>query len=101
MEADFNRIGTSIYSAMIGKPVAAPFVKMPSALVPVVFAGVNGFVPDLLAARPRITGMAEVQDMAGTLELALRLRPDQARPGSQRLHGLERNYLIRALNRDL
>jgi len=28
MEADFNRIGTSIYSDMIGKPVAAPFVTV-------------------------------------------------------------------------
>jgi TldD protein len=28
MEADFNRIGTSIYSDMIGKPVAAPFVNV-------------------------------------------------------------------------
>ncbi|MBK5965792.1 peptidase U62 [Thiocystis minor] len=28
MEADFNRNGTSIYSDMIGKPVAAPFVTV-------------------------------------------------------------------------
>ncbi|WP_295388179.1 ATP-binding protein [uncultured Thiodictyon sp.] len=50
----------------------------PSALfpgVPVVFAGINGFRPEFLRERPATTGVAEVEDLAGTLELALRLHP--------------------------
>ncbi len=43
--------------------------------VPVVFGGINGYRPELLGERDRVTGVAEVQDMAGTLELALRLHP--------------------------
>ena len=43
--------------------------------VPVVFAGINGFRPEWLQDRERMTGVAETQDMAGTLELALRLHP--------------------------
>ncbi|MDS4021405.1 MAG: ABC transporter substrate binding protein [Candidatus Competibacter sp.] len=43
--------------------------------VPVVFAGINGFLPEWLQGRDKITGVAETQDMAGTLELALRLHP--------------------------
>jgi PAS domain S-box-containing protein len=47
--------------------------------VPVVFAGVNGFQPQMLADRPGMTGVAEVQDIAGTLDLALRLHPGTRR----------------------
>jgi PAS domain S-box-containing protein len=43
--------------------------------VPVVFAGVNGFTPAMLAGLSGVTGAAETQDMAGTVELALRLFP--------------------------
>jgi two-component system sensor histidine kinase/response regulator len=47
--------------------------------VPVVFAGINGFQPQMLDDRPGMTGVAEVQDMAGTLELGLRLHPETRR----------------------
>jgi two-component system sensor histidine kinase/response regulator len=47
--------------------------------VPVVFAGVNGFHPEWLHERPATTGVAEVEDIAGTLELALRLHPGTRR----------------------
>ncbi|WP_295443605.1 PAS domain S-box protein [uncultured Thiodictyon sp.] len=43
--------------------------------VPVVFAGINGFRPELLRERPAMTGVAEVEDAAGTLDLVLRLHP--------------------------
>ena len=43
--------------------------------IPVVFAGINGFQPQMLEDRPGMTGVAEVQDIAGTLDLALRLHP--------------------------
>ena len=43
--------------------------------VPVVFAGINGFRPEWVQGQDKITGVAETQDMAGTLELALRLHP--------------------------
>jgi PAS domain S-box-containing protein len=44
--------------------------------VPIVFAGVNGYRPEMLGGHQNITGVAEVQDMAGTLNLALKLHPD-------------------------
>ena len=47
--------------------------------VPVVFAGINGFRPELLRERPATTGVAEVEDIAGTLDLALRLHPGTRR----------------------
>jgi len=43
--------------------------------VPVVLAGINGFVPELIRGQERIAGVAEVQDIAGTLKLALNLHP--------------------------
>ena len=43
--------------------------------VPIVFAGINGYTPDLLKDQDRIAGVAEEQDMAGTLNLALNLHP--------------------------
>jgi signal transduction histidine kinase/ActR/RegA family two-component response regulator len=43
--------------------------------VPVVFAGINGFRFEMLTDRPGMTGVAEVQDIVGTLDLALRLHP--------------------------
>jgi len=43
--------------------------------VPIVFAGINGYTPDLLNRQDRIAGVAEVQDMVGTLKLALTLHP--------------------------
>jgi len=44
--------------------------------VPIVFAGVNGYSPDMLKGHRNITGVAEVQDMAGTLNLALKINSD-------------------------
>lgn len=43
--------------------------------VPIVFSGINRYSPELLAGHRRITGVAEETEMAGTVELALRLHP--------------------------
>ena len=43
--------------------------------VPVVFAGINGYRPDMTAGRAKVTGVMEQQDVAGTLELAQSLNP--------------------------
>ncbi len=43
--------------------------------IPVVFAGVSGVGHPQEASRRRITGVAEIQDVKSTLELALRLHP--------------------------
>ena len=43
--------------------------------VPLVFCGINGFTPALLKGQEKMTGLAEVEDAAGTLEAALRLQP--------------------------
>ncbi len=47
--------------------------------VPVVFAGINHFLPEMVAGMSGITGVAEVQDHAGTLALALALHPETRR----------------------
>jgi PAS domain S-box-containing protein len=41
----------------------------------VVFCGVNGYRPELLAGRPRVTGVTEMLDAATTVDVALRLHP--------------------------
>ncbi len=46
---------------------------------PVVFAGVNGFRQEMIAGRTNITGAAERQDMAGTLNMAIGLHPGVTR----------------------
>ena len=43
--------------------------------VPIVFAGINGFRPELLS-QDEITGVAETEDMEGALKLALSLHPN-------------------------
>ncbi|MFH1036257.1 MAG: PAS domain S-box protein [Pseudomonadota bacterium] len=43
--------------------------------VPVVFAGINGFRPGMLAGRDKVTGVKETEDLAGTLRLILSLQP--------------------------
>jgi len=43
--------------------------------VPVVFAGVNYYEPGMLADHQDITGVREIQDFSGTLEMALKLQP--------------------------
>ncbi|MBP8646735.1 MAG: PAS domain-containing protein, partial [Syntrophobacteraceae bacterium] len=43
--------------------------------VPLVFAGINHFDEEMLAGRRHVTGVAEVTDIKGTLDLALRLHP--------------------------
>lgn len=43
--------------------------------VPIVFCGINGFTPDMVKGHQRVTGIAEVMDISGTLALALRLHP--------------------------
>ncbi len=42
---------------------------------PVVFAGVNGFTPQMIAGQADITGVEENQDIAGTLRLIMSLQP--------------------------
>ena len=44
--------------------------------IPIVFAGVNGYRPEMLGNHKKITGVAEVQDMEGTLKLVLKIHPD-------------------------
>ena len=43
--------------------------------VPVVFAGINGYRPEMVEGRKNITGVIERQDVAGTLQMALKLHP--------------------------
>ncbi len=43
--------------------------------VPVVFCGINDYSDAMIAGFPHITGVVETPDYAGTVELALRLRP--------------------------
>ena len=47
--------------------------------VPIVFAGINNFRPEMLKGQDRITGIAEVEDHARILALALRLHPGTRR----------------------
>ncbi|MHB8120997.1 MAG: hybrid sensor histidine kinase/response regulator [Desulfuromonadaceae bacterium] len=42
---------------------------------PLVFCGINGYEPSLIAGQSSVTGVAEQLDSAGTLGLALRLHP--------------------------
>jgi two-component system cell cycle sensor histidine kinase/response regulator CckA len=42
---------------------------------PIVFAGVSGFSSSRIPPGMHVTGVAEISDIAGTLRLALRLRP--------------------------
>ena len=44
--------------------------------VPIVFGGVNNYTPATLLGQTNVTGVAESTDVAGTLDLALRLQPD-------------------------
>jgi PAS domain S-box-containing protein len=43
--------------------------------VPLVFAGINDYTPAMLQGQEKVTGVAEVQDVKGTLNLALALQP--------------------------
>ena len=42
---------------------------------PVVFAGINDFTPAMLAGQEKVTGLAEILDIEGTLKMALDLHP--------------------------
>lgn len=42
---------------------------------PLVFCGINGYLPSMIAGQSRITGVAEYHDSIGTLGLALQLHP--------------------------
>ena len=55
---------------MLGRPASL----LPA--VPVVFCGINNFTPEMIQGHPLFTGVVEKVDMAGTLELILRTRPD-------------------------
>ncbi|HBB17664.1 MAG TPA: hypothetical protein DCZ97_11965, partial [Syntrophus sp. (in: bacteria)] len=43
---------------------------------PIVFCGINNYTPALLKGRSDVTGIAESIDLAGTIEVMLRLHPD-------------------------
>ena len=47
--------------------------------VPIVFAGINDFRPELLVGQRDVTGVAQQEDIAGTLQLALSLHPEAKR----------------------
>ncbi len=47
--------------------------------VPIVFAGINNFTSAMIQGQEKITGVAEIQDNAGTISLALMLHPDTKR----------------------
>ncbi|MTW19503.1 PAS domain S-box protein [Allochromatium palmeri] len=47
--------------------------------VPVVFGGINDYHPELLTRRPGLTGVVQAHDLAGGLELLLRLHPEARR----------------------
>ena len=62
----------------LDNPALDLLVRHPDSLfpgVPVVFAGINGYRPAMTAGRERVTGVSEQQDVAGTLDMALSLRP--------------------------
>jgi PAS domain S-box-containing protein len=44
---------------------------------PVVFCGINGFEPEMIAGVEDITGVAEIPDYRGTLDFALRHHPER------------------------
>ncbi|MBF0530020.1 MAG: PAS domain S-box protein [Deltaproteobacteria bacterium] len=43
--------------------------------VPVVFAGINGYRPEMIKGHEKITGVAETQDVTGTIKLSMTLQP--------------------------
>jgi len=43
---------------------------------PIVFCGINNYTPSLLKGRSDVTGIVETIDIAGTVEVMLRLHPD-------------------------
>ncbi|MEO6996153.1 MAG: ABC transporter substrate binding protein, partial [Lacunisphaera sp.] len=49
--------------------------QLGGAAMPVVFGGVNHFVPEMLAGQPNITGVSEESDFQGTFDLIRRLTP--------------------------
>ena len=42
---------------------------------PIVFCGINNYTPSLLKGRTDVTGIVEAIDIAGTIEVMLRLHP--------------------------
>ncbi|MEF3697473.1 PAS domain S-box protein, partial [Desulfolutivibrio sp.] len=44
--------------------------------LPVIFCGVNNFTPEMIAGQAHVTGINEAVDIAGTVNLALRLFPE-------------------------
>ncbi len=43
---------------------------------PIVFCGINGFMPEMFQGQQNVTGVAEVLDSRGTVEVMLKLHPD-------------------------
>jgi len=42
---------------------------------PIVFCGINGYTPDMIAGHGNVTGVAELLDVRGTVEMMLRVHP--------------------------
>jgi PAS domain S-box-containing protein len=55
---------------------AFKFRRNLGAATPVVFGGINHYTPETVRGQANFTGVAESTDMAGTLDLVLRLQPD-------------------------
>ena len=50
--------------------------RQTGAETPIVFGGINHYTPDTIRGEEQVTGVAESTDVAGTVEMALRLQPD-------------------------
>ena len=42
---------------------------------PIVFCGINGFEPEMIAGKTNVTGVAELLDVRGTVEMMLQIHP--------------------------
>jgi len=68
--------------------------------LPVVFGGVNDFIPAMLTGHPNFTGIQENPDVAANLEIALKLHPEKSKViviGDKSLTGLAIQSQIRAI----
>ena len=55
---------------------AYKFRRQMGVTTPIVFGGINHYTPETIRGQEQVTGVAESTDVAGTLDLALRLQPD-------------------------
>lgn len=84
----FSRLADLLESKYGGRPLDAIIAMDNAALefaslyrsrispgTPLVFCGINGYLPSMIAGQSRVTGVAEYHDSIGTLGLALQLHP--------------------------